>query len=80
MKNCERVGVGGRVSPRAASGAGLPENRLARTLALPVFSQLQVWPVEARRGGTPTATTQALTALSTERGLIFIGFLAAEAA
>jgi hypothetical protein len=33
--------MGGRASPRAAPCAGLPDNRLARTLALPVSSQLQ---------------------------------------
>jgi hypothetical protein len=42
--SCEKIaktdGVGGRASPRAALGAGLPDNRLARTLALPIFSQL----------------------------------------
>lgn len=49
--NCEKIakthGVGGRASPRATTGAGLPDNRLARTIALPIFSQLpgvRGWP------------------------------------
>jgi hypothetical protein len=54
--SCEKIakglGMGGRASPRAASGEGLPDNRLARTLALPIFSQLQGLGVRGRHASS----------------------------